>query len=186
MLKGKFFVITGPSTSGKTVISRELLKRLPSSTRLITVTTRLPRPNEKEGVDYFFVTKDEFQGRLDAGVFFESAEVYGQQYGSSKNIVEKLLEKFEFVFAVVDVQGAQTLKQKMPEAFVFFIKPGSFEDIVHRLHGERTDTPEDELLERLAKAKIEIEMGESFDVVINNVEGKFEETLREMLEIIKK
>jgi len=183
---GKFIVITGPSAVGKTVLVKTLLSKFPNSTRLVTYTTRQPRPNEKNGIDYFFIPRQDFSKRLDNNDFFEYAEVYGNLYGSSKKKLDELLGKFDYVFAIIDVQGAKTLKTKLPNATVIFISPGSISDIKTRLQKIRKGIPNDELKNRLTKAEYELTLAESFDYSVKNLEGQFETACNKVVELLQK
>ncbi len=120
-MKGTLVIIIGPSASGKTTLVQELLKRVPESARLVTVTTRSMRPQEKEGVDFFFISRKEFEQRIQEGDFFEHAEVYGNLYGSSKKILDSYLKQYRYVFAIIDVQGAETLRTQVKNTFSIFI-----------------------------------------------------------------
>ena len=139
-MKGKFIVIVGPSASGKTELVKALVKKIPEAIKLVTVTTREKRPGEVESKDYYFTNKQEFEARIQSGEFFEHAEVYGNYYGSSKKVLEETLENYKYVFAIIDIQGAKTLKSAMPESLTIFIKPGSIQDIKNRLTAENRNT----------------------------------------------
>ncbi len=180
--KGTFVVIVGPSASGKTKLVTELLKRIPDSARLITTTTRQPRPGEKD--DYFFISREEFEKGIAEDVFFEHAEVYGNLYGSSRKVLDDFLEKYSHVFAIIDVQGAQTLKHKIPDAVVIFVKPGSVEDIRRRLMSERRETSPEELQKRMDTVMHELSLEKNFDHVVDNNEGEFEATIQQVLKIV--
>ena len=184
-MKGKFVIVTGPSASGKTRLVDFLVWQVPDSAKLVTVTTRLPRPGEKDGVDYFFTDRPIFEKRMAEGEFFEYAEVYGNLYGSSRKVLESFRERFSFVFAVIDVQGARTLKNAVTEAFAIFLRPENFADITRRLKVERRDMTEREFQERVLAAEKELSLAESFDAVIMNKEGDFESTGKQALDLIK-
>ncbi|OHA27070.1 MAG: guanylate kinase [Candidatus Taylorbacteria bacterium RIFCSPHIGHO2_02_FULL_46_13] len=183
-MKGRFVVVTGPSASGKSSLVDALLACTPNASRLITITTRSPRPGERDGDHYHFVAREEFTARLSKDEFFEHAEVYGNLYGSSKNVLAQLLERFAYVFAVLDVQGAKTLKDKMPHTFIIFLHPGSIENITHRLMKERVGAPAEEIQKRIVTATKELALADSFDVVVENKEGDFVNTLTNVKALI--
>jgi guanylate kinase len=183
-MKGAFIVITGPSASGKTKLVERLLKNIPDSSRLITTTTRAPRPGEEDGVDYYFISREEFERRLKEDEFFEHAEVYGNLYGSSNIVLKETLEKSPYVFALIDIQGAQSLKEKMPQAFVIFLNPGSIDDIARRLKSERVNVNQEEIAKRIETATREIELRSHFDAEILNREGYFNDTVKQATALI--
>lgn len=180
---GKFIVIVGPSAAGKTELVKTLIKKIPNSARLVTTTTRERRPEEKP-TDYFFISRAEFEKGIAEDDFFEYADVYGHLYGSSKKVLQKFREEYDYVFAVIDVQGAQTLKAKIPDALVIFLNPGSVQEIEKRLLRVRAGISKEELAERLKKITYELSLGPTFDVVIDNKEGYFSETVKKATETI--
>ncbi len=184
-MKGKFFVIVGPSASGKTELVKALISKIPNSARLVTKTTRPRRPEEKE-TDYFFISREEFEKGIAEGDFFEYAEVYGNLYGSSKKVLDDFRSKYDYVFAIIDVQGAQTLKEKMPDAHFIFIRPGSIEDIKKRLLRVRRSISTDELQKRLENIAHELSLAETFETVIENPDGRFSEAVQKAMEVVKK
>ena len=184
-MKGSFIIITGPSASGKTTLVAALLQTLHGAAKLPTVTTRAVRPGECDGVDYFFTDSDSFKKRIAAGEFFEYAEVYGNLYGSSKAVLSEFLENHKFVISVVDVKGAKTLKEKIPEAFVIFLRPASENDVVRRLKEERKEIPASELSARLKAVEWELGMASSFDAIVENKEGELAATVSEVLGLIQ-
>lgn len=183
-LMSNFIVITGPSGVGKTVLVDVLLRKVPNSTRFITFTTRTARPNEKDGQDYYFISREKFEERKNRNDFFEHAVVYGNLYGSSKEKLDELLEKFDYVFAVIDVQGAKTLKEKLPDSIVISLQPGNLDEIKQRLQNKRMDIPPQELEKRLQEAEKEIKLANTFDFTVENPEGMFEETVKRTLGLI--
>lgn len=193
MQNGKFIVITGPSTVGKTTVVNELLQRCPGSTRLVTTTTRAPRVVENDGVDYHFVEDDgvdyhfvsveEFFAQRSRGEFFETAETYGNYYGSSKKKLEELLAAHPVVFSILDVKGARAVQEHIPGAIVIFLIPGSFDDLTRRLE-ERKSVSKEEIEKRGERAKHEIEAASEFDHIVQNIEGRFEDTVARIRDII--
>lgn len=185
-MSGKFIVIVGPSASGKTMLVKALLERLPNSARLITTTTRAPRPGEQNGIDYYFLSRKEFEARIADNEFFEYADVYGNWYGSSQKVLSSFVDEYDYVFAIIDVQGAKTLKKKLPGCVRIFVKPNSIDEIKNRLQTDRADMPEKELEERLLKVEQELALASTFEAIIQNKEGKFKETVDSCVELLSR
>lgn len=183
-MKGKFVVIAGPSASGKTELVRALLTKIPNSARLMTSTTRERRPGEYE--DYFFISREVFEKGIEHGDFFEYAEVYGNLYGSSKKHLDELLATHSFVFAIIDVKGAQSLKSKIKDVTVIFISPGSMEAVEQRLRKVRATISKDELQKRLDTARYEVSLAPTFDHVVENKDGHFQEAVSTVINILLK
>uniref|UniRef100_UPI002597F631 guanylate kinase n=1 Tax=uncultured Eubacterium sp. TaxID=165185 RepID=UPI002597F631 len=141
---GKLFVISGPSGAGKgTIVNAVMDQADPSGTALsISMTTREPRPGEEDGVNYFFVTKEEFRRQIEAGGFLEYAEVYDHYYGTPKSKVMEKLNQGRDVILEIDIQGALNVKKAFPEGVLIFILPPSMEVLRNRLTGRGTDAPE--------------------------------------------
>lgn len=129
----KIFVITGPSGVGKTTVAYELLKRRPTLKKVVTCTTRPPRPGETDGVDYHFLDVETFTRLAQEGRMFESAFHYGNHYGSRTEDVERLIAAGFDVLFVVDVVGAQTIKHDHPEAITIFIDAETTDELAERL-----------------------------------------------------
>ena len=176
-MKGKFILIVGPSAVGKTELVRALVERIPRSARLVTTTTRLRRDNERDGVDYFFTDRATFEEGIAAGDFFEYADVYGNWYGSSKKVLEDFRNRFEYVFAVVDVQGADTIRRQVPDVFTIFIRPDSMDSLKERLARRKAKLMPGELEKRLETITHELALAPTFDATIDNVDGAFENTV---------
>ena len=178
---GQFIVIVGPTASGKTVLIAEMLKRLPNAARLVTTTTRPPRPGEKDGVDYFFISREAFEEGVQNGEFYEHAEVHGNLYGPSRKTVASILRKVDTVLATLDVQGARTLKRMDPSVRALFLRPGSLTELEQRLRRERPHCTDGEIRTRLATAERELEVAGEFDHIIENIDGQFELTVTQAL-----
>ena len=182
---GQFVIIAGPTASGKTVLIAELLKRLPNAARLVTTTTRPPRQGERDGVDYFFVSHHAFNEGIRNGDFFEHAEVHGNLYGPSRSAVTAILEKADMVLATLDVQGARTVKKMDPNVRTLFLRPGSLAELERRLRIERVGISDKEIATRLETARRELAVADTFDLIIENVDGQFESTIAQALAFIQ-
>lgn len=134
--------------------------------RSISYTTREPRGKEKDGVDYFFISEQEFNDKKNQGDFVETAEIYDQQYGTSKSHLEHLLEQGNHVLLVIDTQGAQKIRQVI-DAVSIFISPPSMEVLEKRLKNRKTESPE-KLQERLNFAQRELQTKDQYDYHIIN------------------
>ena len=164
--KGCVFVISAPSGTGKTTLVQTLCEEFDVIARSITCTTRKPRSNETEDVDYHFITAEVFQKRKEAGDFLESATVFEDQYGTLKQDVEKLQHEGKHVVLVIDTQGASQVREKIEATFIF-IAPPSLEELKRRLETRNTDTRHS-IEERLSWARKEIEKGREYDYFIIN------------------
>ena len=162
------FVITGPSGVGKGTLIRTLLERVPELELAVSATTRRPRPGEVDGVDYHFLTDDEFERRVQAGEFVEHARYSGRRYGTLRSELEQRLAGGHPVVLEIEVQGARQIRERMPEAVQIFIAPPSEEALRARLIGRGTDDPE-QVAARLDTAREELRaQGEFGHVVIND------------------
>ena len=167
--RGRLFVISGPSGAGKGTVVREVLERKPEIALSVSVTTRPMRPGERDGVDYRFVSAPEFLGMRDRGELLESAEVYGNYYGTPRTPIEAALATGRDVICELDIQGAQSVKRAKPEAVLVFIEPPSLDDLFLRLRGRGTEDPE-ALGARLRAAYDEVKKKASYDHIIVNDE----------------
>jgi len=166
--RGLLLVISSPSGAGKTTLSRRLLDRDPNITMSVSVTTRPPRPGEVDGRDYYFISKARFEAMRDAGELLESAEVFGNCYGTPKGPVEHSLAKGRDVLFDIDWQGTQQLAQAMQDDLVrIFILPPSVEALRDRLISRAQD-PMVVVAKRMAEASREISHWAEYDYVIVN------------------
>jgi guanylate kinase len=182
MPSSKLIVISAPSGSGKTTIAKEIMKRFPSLGFSVSATTRGKRPDEIDGRDYYFLTKDEFKRRVDAGEFVEWEELYGDFYGTLKIEVDRAIEKGNDLLFDVDVKGGLSIKAHYPAAFLIFIRPPSVDTLKDRLQKRRTESA-DALEKRLARVKMELELGKKFDHQVVNDE--LERAIGEVEELIE-
>lgn len=171
MSKGKLLIFSAPSGSGKSTIVNFLMQEHPELNMhfSISCTTRAPRGTEKNGVEYFFLTPEEFKAKIAEGAFVEYEEVYTDRfYGTLKSQVENQINNGENVVFDVDVKGGCNLKKIFGnEALSVFVQPPSVEELRHRLVGRATDAPE-VIEQRLAKAEEELTYAPKFDVIIVN------------------
>lgn len=168
-MDGKLVIFSAPSGSGKSTIINYLLKQGLNLHFSISATSRLPRGTEQNGVEYYFLSPDEFRARIAAGDFLEYEEVYTDKfYGTLKCEVERLLQEGKHVIFDVDVVGGCNIKKFYGErALSVFIQPPSVEELRKRLEGRGTDTPE-VIESRIAKAEYELGFAPRFDVVVVN------------------
>ena len=163
----RLYVISGSSGVGKGTVIKEFLKKHPDFKLSISCTTRKKRDGEEHGVNYFFVTKEEFASCIKNNEFLEWAEFSGNHYGTRKDFVEKCLKNGENLILEIDTQGALQVKSLMPEAVLIFIAPPSTEELEARLRGRHTED-EEAIQKRLASIKAEIKNSEKFDFKIIN------------------
>ncbi len=173
-------VITGPSGVGKTTIIESLLKSDPNLKYSVSLTTRQPRPGEVNGVDYFFVSDEEFQKAIANEEFAEWSVVYGKYYGRLKRNLEEQM-RFSDVLVGIDVQGALKLRNKYPEGVFIFILPRSQKALELQLRGRKTDD-ESSVKTRLDAALREMKQAESFDYKVVNY--KIGATVRKIKSIL--
>ena len=181
---GKIYYMMGKSSSGKDTIYKELLERMPMLGTLILYTTRPKRDGEQNGVEYFFLTPDEFRSRIEAGEFLEYEEVYTDRfYGTLKSQVEHQCDEGQNVVFDVDVKGGCNIKQHYGDrALSIFIMPPSVAELRRRLESRATDAPE-VIDQRIARAEFEISFADKFDKVVVN--DDLEKAKKEVLGIIK-
>lgn len=171
---GRLIVLCGPAGVGKGTVLGRVREQHPQIWLSVSATTRKPRPGEVDGVNYFFMTEQEFLAKEDAGEFLETADVFGlAHYGTPVKPVVEHLEQNIPVILEIDIQGARSVKQRAGElgldVVTVFIAPPSFEELKRRLVGRGTETPEQQA-KRLETAKIELAAEPEFDkVIVNNV-----------------
>lgn len=181
--RGRLVVLAGPSGVGKSTVVRELRARYPELWFSVSATTREQRPGEQEGVDYHFVTRAEFDRMIANGELLEWADIHGGTHrsGTPRAPIEHRLAAGLPALVEVDLQGARELRRTMPEAFLVFLCPPSWEALVERLVGRGTESPE--IVERrLRTAKEELAAQDEFDAVVVNTDVR--STAAELLTLV--
>lgn len=181
MSLGKLYVVSGPSGAGKSTVCKEVRKRLGINLS-ISATSRKAREGEKDGVDYFFLTKEEFENKIKNDEFLEYAKVHENYYGTLKSEVENRLKKGEKIILEIDVQGGIQIKEKFPEANLIFFRTSTKEVLEARLRGRNTDNEETINL-RLKNSLKELEYEDKYDKTIINIE--VEQACKELIDIIE-
>lgn len=176
-------MITGPSGVGKGTLIRGLLERIPELELSVSATTRPPRPGERDGVDYHFLSPEEFDRRVAAGEFLEHAMYSGHRYGTLRSEVERRLRRGRPVVLEIEVQGARQVRAAMPDAVAVFIAPPSREALRARLIGRGTDAPE-QVDERMRTAERELEAQPEFAHVVVN--DRLEQATEELAGIVRR
>ena len=179
----RVFVITGPSGVGKGTLIRGLLERVPELGLSVSATTRSPRPGETQGVDYHFLSPDEFDRRVAAGDFVEHATYSGRRYGTLRSELEGRLQRGEPVVLEIEVQGARQVRQTMPEALQVFIAPPNREALRARLVGRGTDDA-DQVSQRMQTAEEELQAQPEFARVVVN--DRLEDATAELEAIVRR
>ena len=176
----KLFILSAPSGTGKSTIAGKLLQQLEGIRRVVTMTTREPRPGEENGVDYIFVSREEFEKGIEEGLFLEYANVYGNYYGTPRDQIEKNIEEGYDSLLVIDVQGAFQVKKVYPGAVSVFLLPPSLEELKRRMVGR--GYRDSNAQERLKTAGGEIPCAKRFDyIIINDFIDKAVEQLKSIV-----
>jgi len=176
----KLFILSAPSGTGKSTVAGKLLQQVEGIRRVVTATTREPRPGEKPGEDYIFLTKEEFEKGIEEGRFLEYANVYGNYYGTPKDQVEENLKEGYDSLLVIDVQGAFKVKSIYPEAVSVFLLPPSLEELRRRMIGRGYRDKNAQV--RLETARGEIPCAKKFDyIIINDFVDKAVEQLKSII-----
>jgi guanylate kinase len=178
---GRVFVVTGPSGVGKGTLIRTLRERMPELELSVSATTRAPRPGERHGVDYHFLSDEEFERRARAGEFVEHATYAGRRYGTLRSELERRTATGVPVVLEIEVQGARQVARTLPEAVRVFIAPPSREALRARLVGRGTDDQE-EVAARLKAAESELAAQDEFPHVVVN--DRLEEAVEELAAIV--
>ena len=166
--KGILLVMSGPSGAGKGTLCAHLREQIPVALSN-SATTRAPRKGEQEGVNYFFMTQDEFKQKIQEDGFIEWAKVYDNYYGTPRKYVEDMLDAGQNVMLEIDPQGAKSVKLRIPDAVLVFIMPPSYKELERRIRGRGTET-EEQIEKRLSCAVGEINTLAAYDYVIINAD----------------
>lgn len=179
--KGLLIVLSGFSGAGKGTIMKELIQRYPYFLS-VSATTRLPRPGETDGVEYYFHTKEQFEEMIERGELIEWAEYVGNYYGTPKKNVEQQLAEGKDVLLEIEMQGGMLVKEQFPDAVLLFVTPPSFDELEKRLIGRGTETDE-QIKKRMLRATQEVEYMDSYDYLVIN--DDLEETVTTVHSIIQ-
>jgi guanylate kinase len=177
----RVFVITGPSGVGKGTLIRLLRERVPELALSVSATTRAPRPGEEDGVDYHFLSDEEFAHRVEAGEFVEWAEYSGRRYGTLRSELQRHLDEGRAVVLEIEAQGARQVREAMPEAVQIFIEPPDGEALKDRLVGRGTDDA-DAIARRLAVAEDELRAADEFQYRVVN--DRLDAAVARLVEIV--
>ncbi|EOD01309.1 guanylate kinase [Caldisalinibacter kiritimatiensis] len=169
MNKGLLIVLSGPSGAGKGTICKAFLKENKDFILSVSATTRKPREGEIDGVNYFFITKEDFEKKIQNDEFLEYASVYGSYYGTPKSFVIENLNKGKDVILEIDIQGALQIKERYPEGVFIFIVPPSMKELRNRIEKRGTET-EEAINERFSSAFNELNFASKYDYVVVNDE----------------
>ena len=167
--KGNLFIVSAPSGTGKTTIVKRILKQFPEIVYSVSATTRKKRENEIDGIDYYFLTEDEFRDKIDKNEFVEWEKFYDYYYGTFRKYLESNLNKGNDVLLEIDVKGAIKLKESYPDSILIFILPPSFEELINRLKNRQTED-EIDFRKRIERAELELRLKDKFDYFIYNIE----------------
>ena len=173
-------IISGPSGAGKGTVVEALLKKMDFALS-ISATSREPRKNDIDGVNYFFYNKEDFEKMIAADEFLEYAEFCGNYYGTPRSYVDKSIKEGKDVLLEIEIQGSLQVKKKIPEAILVFLTPPSLEVLEQRLRGRNTET-EEKIQLRLAKAEEELKMLDLYDYVVVN--DTVEKSVEDIIEIV--
>jgi guanylate kinase len=176
-------VISGPSGVGKDAVLRALKRNNYPIYHVVTVNTRDPRPDEKEGIDYFFVSREKFEEMIKLDEFIEYSNVYADYKGVPKTQIRKALESGKDVILRLDVQGAEKIKRLVPCAVLIFLVPSNQEEWFKRLGG-RSHRNEKDIGTRIETAKEELVSAKDFDYIVVNSQNKLDETVQKIEAII--
>lgn len=184
MRKGLLFIVSGPAGSGKGTVVNELIAKHPGLTLSISATTRQPRPGEVDGVHYHFISKEEFEQRINDGKMLEYATYSGNYYGTPQKEVEEAMREGKDVILEIEVAGAMQIKEKIKDSVAIMLTPPSRDVLEARLRGRGTET-EDVIKWRLERAKEELSLMPQYDYSVINEDNKSDECAEMIYTIIK-
>ena len=181
---GLLFVVSGPSGAGKDTLVDALRERTPRLRYSVSATTRAPRPGERDAEHYFFISRSEFERRIDERGFLEWREYNGNLYGTPLDYVERTLALGDDLIMKPEVNGAVRIKEAYPGAVLIFLVPDRFSNLRERLLARRTETNE-EIARRLEIAHQEMQFIRNFDYIVVNEQGRSEEAVRDLQAILQ-
>lgn len=181
MQKGSLLIISGPAGSGKGTVCSHLLKT-GDFVLSVSATTRAPRPGEQNGINYHFITKEDFLSRIENEAMLEYTEYCGNFYGTPKKEAEEVLASGKNLILEIEVEGGKQVKSKYPEAILIFLLPPTFKIQEQRLRGRGTET-EEKILARLQRTKEELNIALDYDYIVYNYDGKERETAQSIASI---
>jgi len=187
MTKSNILVIAGPTGSGESTITQELIKRFAKCTKIAAATTRKPRNQEQNGVAYFFLEKEDFLKKVKTGEIIEHTHIASRDiyYGTPKEELTKKIAAGLIVIINPDIVGAQFYRKNY-NATLIFITPGDLETIKKRLLGRQPDMKKEELEKRLGDAAKELQEANQYDYIVENRDGKMNQAVEEVITIMKK
>ncbi len=166
MPKGLLFIISAPSGTGKSTVCRKLLGKRKDLRYSISCTTREPRPGEKNGKHYFFLSKEDFKRKIARNEFLEWAIVHDHYYGTPRSYIEQTVKESFHILLAIDVKGAAAIRRKIPESILIFLAPPSIETLKERMAARRDAS--DNIAKRLANSKGELSAAKNYDYLVVN------------------
>ena len=183
MKKGLMLVVSGPAGSGKGTVNAMLLER-DDFEFSVSATTRAPRPGEVDGVNYHYITREEFLSRIDSGDMLEYTEYCGNFYGTPLREAEEVMQSGKNLILEIEVEGARNVKAKYPDAVLVLLLPPSYSEQEARLRGRGTET-EDKIQKRLKKTVGELPYADKYDYIVFNPDGKSREAAEDIFAIVR-
>ena len=184
MKKGILIVISGPSGSGKGTLIKRLLELDDSFIYSVSATTRAPRVGERHGVNYYFISREDFESRIKSGMMLEHAEYCGNYYGTPKKEVYDNLDAGHNVILEIEVAGAMQIKKKCPDAVLLMIAPPDYESLESRLRGRGDNVAEEVIRARLETARVELAQLDRYDYIVVNGDNMVDEAAHAVIGIV--
>lgn len=184
MKKGILIVISGPSGSGKGTVIKRLLELDDSFIYSVSATTRAPRVGERHGVNYYFIDREDFEGRIASGMMLEHAEYCGNYYGTPKKEVYDNLDAGHNVILEIEVAGAMQIKKKCPDAVLLMITPPDYATLEARLRGRGDNVAEEVIRARLETARVELAQLDRYDYIVVNGDNMVDEAAQSIIGVV--